>query len=90
LLGAQQSADAPDTGQIAGVLFSGKHRGVPGNFFVNLSALVLEHPPVVLGLAAIGVAPMCGQANDVASGRTHRAHGSPSRATSPLERGELP
>jgi hypothetical protein len=84
-LGANQPAQASGTGQIAGLVISGKRRGVRGQFFVDLGTLVFEQPPVIVGLAPIGTSPVGDQADHLASGRVHRAHAIRSDDAPPLE-----
>ena len=61
---------------------------MPGQFFLDLRAVVIEQPPVILGLAPIGIAPVGCQANHLASGRVHRAHAILSGAGSPFGCGD--
>jgi hypothetical protein len=60
LFGANEPAQAPHPGKVAGLLMVGKHRGVSAQFFLNLGTLVVEQPPEVVGLPAIGAAPVWG------------------------------
>lgn len=83
LLGPDKPAQPPDPAKIAGLSMPRQHDGVSREFFFNLSALGIEQPPVVVGLMSIGGPTVGCQADNLASGRVHRAHSSRWRSGPP-------